>query len=181
MELDLPFELIDLPDGILPLFPYIFSVDFCMTDPDDDTGDRPFLAVGVHPEGDRGAGGEGCGKEVVGGGAGIRSTERLRFIGKEGMAAGKEFGPISLGSRPRNDPVVVRSLVNLARLGRHLHVPLGPCSDHRPGILRIVRVAQQMVGSVERYEALRMPGPAVELRSILDTDNRIERGVEDQE
>lgn len=59
----------------------------------------------------------------------------------------------------------------VAAFHRLLKIPLGPGGDHIGHIDRIALLAQQMIGTGERYETLGMLGGSENTRSILDADD----------
>src|SRR5205809_7283114 len=52
-----------------------------------------------------------------------------------------------------------------------------PCGEYRADVLRVAAAGKQMVGVVERDEALGMPRGKKNLRRIFDADRRVPRSV----
>lgn len=59
----------------------------------------PFLAIGVHPEGDIGTGGQGAAKQVLRGKTEVLSAQLQRFISEYFPAAIAEAGLVMFSSR----------------------------------------------------------------------------------
>jgi len=62
--------------------------------------------------------------------------------------------------------------------GRLGYVPRYPCGDYARGIRGILRSRQQVVGIVERDEALGVPCGKKDARGIVDPDHLVARGMQ---
>ena len=151
-----------------------------MGDRNGDAVERHALSVGVHPQCHRSAGTE-CGTEqVVRRRTSIESTDRFRLVCQEPVAA-------------HDDMVEERTLRGLGdhhrrRRPRCLQcaalvddVAFGERPDHVGSESRIIAVGEEVIGAVERHEALRVTRRLEDLRRMVDRHGVVDRRVQHQQ
>jgi hypothetical protein len=97
------------------------------------------------------------------------------------VAAGDDLGPECTGGGSGRHPAVLPKLLHGFGLGRLCEVATGPRGEHGADVEGIALPEQEVVGVVERYEALRVPRGLVDQGRVLDPDDGIDGRMEDQE
>ena len=165
----------DLPlDGVLPnLLPgFVGFIPLVVPKPNLDGLERPLLVIGIHPQGHGRAGAETGKEKIIGSRPGIGAPDGGRFIGDETVAPGPDIGPESFSMETHHGVAVFRIR------GFRGEVSLGPGGDGAGGIVGIGFPSQEVVGVIERDEALGVLRAIVDATGVVDADDFVDGRVE---
>ena len=142
------------------------------------------LAVGVHADGHGGAGAQGREQQRVGVGTQVGAAHGFGLVGYQGMATGLQatqelviqFGDEDMaGSQVRVDRNGRDLGFGAAGLDSRVQVARGPGDDAAGDVFGVFGAREQVVGAVQRDEALGVAGGFVDFLGLLDGDRGVLR------
>src|SRR5690606_29105974 len=98
-----------------------------------------------------------------------------------GMAPREDLRAERSASGAHRDAIVVTEILQRLRLRRIGQVPAGPGCQHGAYVQGIALAEQEVVGVIQRDEALGVTCSLVDERRVLDPDDVVYRRVEDEE
>ena len=173
LEPDHPLDPVDLALARLAVGA-VGGVDLVVLQLDLDALERQALQVGVEPHRHRGAAAERGEQQVVGRRPGVEAAGRDRLVGAQHVAAGRdELRELAFPRLAHDD--LARDRVRRGGSGA-TEKALRPRGDHVAGIGCVLAAREQVVGGVERDEALRVPSAAWKMRVALSIVTVSSRG-----
>jgi hypothetical protein len=149
-----------------------------MTDVHGEGGDLPALAFGVEGKSHGGARGKPRRQEVVRAGSAVEPTEGYGLIGEEPMPPDvHDLLKTTLARRADPYALIARSF---RPMGKRWEITAAPGADDLGDKDGVLPAGEEMVGTVERHEAFRMPRGLEDPLGVLDSNNIIGRSMEDE-
>src|SRR5579871_421539 len=177
-----PLRVVERPlevDGAMEAVRRGLSGDFLVADNHPYALERPTLLLRVEARRHRRTGAEAGGEQLVGAGTRTEPADIERLVGEEPRAAHTDLDLEGARACLLDMHVAARIVGGGGRAP--VDVARRPGGDHLGGVVGILMPGQQMIGGVERDEALRMPRCQEDLGRVVDADDRIQGRMHDEE